>query len=111
MKDGFVDRALAVSADRSKENLESPQPLVLQTMSLLRQQGMDRTTKMQAEEFYFGGIVALGHLNQFQLHGLRFGMDCELGVQFVAKNLAIEIAQRCKHAEATAYATHSAVSS
>jgi hypothetical protein len=61
---------------------------------------------MQAKEFTLGGapgrpafgllrhrrIVALRYLNQFQQQRrLPAGVDCELGVQLLAKNFAIEV--------------------
>lgn len=107
MKDGFVNRALGICADSGKENLKLAQLPMLQPMDLLLQPRLDRTKKMQAEEFYLGGIVALRHLNQFQLQRLPSGLGLELGVQLLAKNFAIEIVQGCGH-EATGYATQTA---
>jgi hypothetical protein len=105
VEDGFVNGALAVSADGSEKNLKSAQAFMLQTMDLLRQPWIHRPVKMQAKAFRLGGaparaafgllgrrrIVALRYLNQFQQQRLPAGVDFELGVQLLAKNFAIEI--------------------
>jgi hypothetical protein len=105
VEDGFVNGALAVSADGSEKNLKGAQAFMLQRMDLLCQPWIHRPAKMQAKAFRLGWapgrpafgllghrrIVAFRYLNQFQQQRLSAGVDFELGVQLLTKKFAIEI--------------------